>query len=143
MELVCGSAENLPFKSNLFDVVTLFEVIEHIPPNQVHLVVREIFRVLKKGGKVILTTPNPYNLWNRIVGKQKVSLKHYKEYTDEELLQIFEMFEPLELTGIYLPIPPLCFLQKPRYRFIYDKLILLGKIFPKKASVICYAGQKP
>lgn len=44
--------------SNFADVVTLVAVLEHLEnPSQV---LRECFRVLKPGGKVILTTPTPF-----------------------------------------------------------------------------------
>lgn len=141
--LVLGSAESLPFKDDFFDVVTLFEVIEHVPVNRVNNVAEELFRVLKKGGKVILTTPNPRNLWNRISKKPKVSAKHFKEYTGEELLHIFKKFKTLEFTGIYLPLPPLFLLHKPCYSFIYDKLISLGRKFPRESLFTFYCGEKP
>jgi SAM-dependent methyltransferase len=131
MSLIVGSAEKLPFKHNSFDKVTLFEVIEHIPENQVESVVGEISRVLKGRGKIIVTTPNSHNLINRILKREKVSLKHEREYSYKELLQIFGKFRTLELSGIYLPIPILHFFCKPHYRFIYATLIRFGKIFPK------------
>lgn len=42
--------------SNVFDCVIAFQVIEHIPNDD--LFVKEIHRVLKPGGIVIITTPN-------------------------------------------------------------------------------------
>lgn len=44
------------FEDEFFDMVTLFDVIEHLqcPYN----VLREIHRVLKKKGKIVITTPN-------------------------------------------------------------------------------------
>lgn len=52
-----GSVEDkLPFKSSSFDLVFWGDNIEHVfyPEN----VLREINRVLKKGGRVIISTPN-------------------------------------------------------------------------------------
>lgn len=143
VDLVLGFAESLPFKSDFFNAVTLFEVIEHIPVNRVNNVVEELFRVLKRSGKIILTTPNPYNLWNRLSKKPKVSAKHCKEYTGEELLHLFKKFKTLEFTGIYLPLPPFFLFHKPRYSFIYDKLISLGRKFPRESLFTCYCGEKP
>lgn len=53
---LCADAENLPFPKNSFDAVYSADLLEHIPhPN---LMVKESSRVLKKGGKLIIITPN-------------------------------------------------------------------------------------
>jgi len=46
----------LPFRSAVFDVVFAIEVIEHVPDEQQLL--NETMRVLRPGGRLILTTPN-------------------------------------------------------------------------------------
>lgn len=48
----------LPFDAGTFDVVTLFEVIEHLKPEDAHVMLSEIRRVLKPGGVLIGSTPN-------------------------------------------------------------------------------------
>lgn len=54
--------ENLPFKSNFFDVVVAGEIIEHLFfPNHF---LNESFRVLKRSGLFIGSTPNAFN-WRR------------------------------------------------------------------------------
>jgi len=55
-EFIVCSASQLPFKNNSFDIVLCTEVIEHVE-NQVKAF-DEMFRVLKKGGYLVLTTPN-------------------------------------------------------------------------------------
>jgi len=58
--IVQGNVLNLPFKDNYFDCVSLMEVIEHLwDPTQA---MKEIARVISPGGKLFLTTPNPYDL---------------------------------------------------------------------------------
>lgn len=56
--------EFLPFKAGSFDGVNLSEVIEHIE-HQARLI-REISRVLKKGGVVVISTPNVLNVLSRL-----------------------------------------------------------------------------
>ena len=54
----------LPFRSSSFDGVNLTEVIEHIE-HQAQLI-REIARVLKEGGVVVISTPNVLNVLSRL-----------------------------------------------------------------------------
>jgi len=56
IELIQMSAENLAFKENTFNAVIMIEVLEHIPKDE--KAIGEISRVLKPGGKLIVTAPN-------------------------------------------------------------------------------------
>lgn len=60
----CNIEDKFPYKSDIFDIVICSEVIEHLfdPENTI----RESYRVLKKGGMVLLSTPNFYSFINRI-----------------------------------------------------------------------------
>jgi len=140
--LLISSASNLPFKDDTFDIITLFEVIEHIPAESVKNTVEEIKRVLKDGGKIIVTTPNSRNLQNIICRRRMVSTKHEKEYSQAELLRLLSDFEKIELSGIYLPLFPFTLLSKPRYRFIWQILFFLARYFPKFDRFITYCGRK-
>jgi len=55
LTLVHGDALELPFKDESFDVVTVFEVIEHLDDPQKAL--GEVRRVLKPGGIALISTP--------------------------------------------------------------------------------------
>lgn len=64
IENVNLNTDNLPYSDNSFDLVTCSEVIEHV--ENYRQVLREAKRVLKKGGLLILTTPNVLNMKSRI-----------------------------------------------------------------------------
>ncbi|MGB0428250.1 MAG: class I SAM-dependent methyltransferase [Flavobacteriales bacterium] len=75
-------------EDNSFDFVISFQVIEHIQDD--HLFVKEIHRVLKPGGKFIVTTPNinmsiTRNPWHireyTIDGLKGLLSKYYSEVT--------------------------------------------------------------
>jgi len=51
-----GTAEKLPFRNRSFDTATFFDVIEHIPVQTELKCLKEIYRVLKPKGILILST---------------------------------------------------------------------------------------
>lgn len=77
---------------NHFDTVVSFQVIEHIKDDTNFL--SEIYRVLKPGGKAVLTTPNIKKTLTR-------NPWHMREYTAEELrAKASESFEKVQVFGI-------------------------------------------
>lgn len=73
-----GSALKLPVKSLSADVVSLFDVIEHTPKGSETKVLTEISRVLKKGGTLLLTTPNSHPISNILDPAWYIGHRHYK-----------------------------------------------------------------
>jgi GT2 family glycosyltransferase/SAM-dependent methyltransferase len=53
---ITGDATHLPFSDGFFDVVTMFDVLEHIPDET--LAAREAMRVLRPGGWLLFSSPN-------------------------------------------------------------------------------------
>ena len=51
-----------PFKDEQFDSITLVETIEHLQDEALHETMQELFRILKPGGKIFITTPFNENL---------------------------------------------------------------------------------
>lgn len=56
----------IPFKNNSFDLVLSSESIEHVLNPDTFL--KEIYRVLKPGGIILITTPNLSSWLNRMIG---------------------------------------------------------------------------
>lgn len=83
----------LKFEDNSIDFVVTFQVIEHIKDDEKF--VQEIHRVLKPGGKLILTTPN-------ILMSLSRNPWHFREYNPTEMKEILETsFSNINLKGIY------------------------------------------
>jgi ubiquinone/menaquinone biosynthesis C-methylase UbiE len=60
---VQGDARCLPFADNLFDAVVSFSTIDHIPSEQGReAAIREMCRVAKVGGYVVVTVPNRWDV---------------------------------------------------------------------------------
>jgi len=55
---IAANGEFLPFKDNIFDLVTCSEVLEHIAEPKKAL--KEMYRVLKPGGRLLISTPNRF-----------------------------------------------------------------------------------
>ena len=55
-----GDVANLPFPKETFDLVISFETIEHVTDDS--RTISEFWRVLKKEGKLIISTPNQWPL---------------------------------------------------------------------------------
>ena len=59
----CDITKTLPFKNSTFDYLLLMEVVEHL--RNPYDVLKEINRIIKSGGSLILSTPNILNLKSR------------------------------------------------------------------------------
>ena len=77
--------QGLREKDGEVDVVIFTEVIEHLDPLNVERVLNEIWRVLKRDGMMIISTPIPKKgLREELVWDES----HEHEYSYEELLQL-------------------------------------------------------
>jgi ubiquinone/menaquinone biosynthesis C-methylase UbiE len=66
---IYGLSTDIPSDDRTFDIVVAGEFIEHIYPMDVDKTLAEIFRVLKVGGRFLLTTPNPLDIKKKIRGE--------------------------------------------------------------------------
>jgi 2-polyprenyl-3-methyl-5-hydroxy-6-metoxy-1,4-benzoquinol methylase len=58
------NTDTFPYEDSTFGSVTSIEVVEHLE-NPYHFL-REISRILKPGGTLLLSTPNPEHLFNKL-----------------------------------------------------------------------------
>jgi ubiquinone/menaquinone biosynthesis C-methylase UbiE len=61
-----GLSNNIPLDDRCCDAVLAGEFIEHLYPADVDPTLCEFQRILKIGGRLLLTTPNPYSLKMRL-----------------------------------------------------------------------------
>ena len=76
IEFRAHPAEELPYESRSFDIVISFDVLEHIPDVDQHLM--EVYRVLKPGGYYLFQTPN--KLSNALFETLKCRSMAWKKY---------------------------------------------------------------
>ncbi len=121
--LIRDISQGIPFPDGSYDFAFGIEVLEHVP-NPFHTL-REIHRVLRSEGVLILSVPNPYHfkevLWNifRIPERQG----HIYGWTRQTMTRLGEMtgFRLEAFGGTYLhpPIPIFALLARSIvYRFV-------------------------
>lgn len=81
--IVQGDASILPFEDDSFDIVGLFDVIEHFQ-NDITLI-KEARRVVRKDGIIVITVPAREELWRWI---DEIAL-HKRRYTKEKIKKLF------------------------------------------------------
>ncbi len=80
--LCVGSATKIPFGENEFDLIVCIEVLEHIEGDEEAC--REIARVLKRNGALILSLP--YRHWFPVYFQEMGHIRHYTKADVEEML---------------------------------------------------------
>lgn len=82
-----GSALNIPEKNGSFDLVVMFDVIEHLPIGTEIRALKEIHRVLKPGGTFAMSTD-----FDRTISKIMDPAWYFghRHYTHEKLKSLFE-----------------------------------------------------
>jgi ubiquinone/menaquinone biosynthesis C-methylase UbiE len=151
-----GDLEHLLFPSNYFDVVISRSVVEHLtdPPR----VFREFHRVLKPGGKVILSTPKKWDyisvaarltpyIWHRAlvskmlgVSEDDVFPKLYRANTLSKLGRELQAagFKAQTLKAVghypaYLMFSPMLF----RIGMLYERLVAFNSFRHLRGTLLC------
>jgi 2-polyprenyl-3-methyl-5-hydroxy-6-metoxy-1,4-benzoquinol methylase len=88
------SITNLPYKEESFDIVTAFDVIEHVEDHK--KAVSELIRVTKKGGLIYTTVPAYMFLWSN----HDVVNQHVRRYTMSNFLYLLKEHD-LAITLLY------------------------------------------
>jgi SAM-dependent methyltransferase len=74
---VRADATRLPFGDATLDLITAFDIIEHIPDD--HRAVREMRRTLRPGGHLLIAVPADPKLWSQ----HDVAVDHVRRYTQK------------------------------------------------------------
>ena len=108
LTFIQGDAYSLPFRNGSFDEVILEEIIEHFENQE--KAVEEILRVLRTGGRVMLSTPNKHLFRVYIFLLRLVTLRfnkltehvksHTSELTADQLAQLFTNFSEKKVIGL-------------------------------------------
>ncbi|HZT76933.1 MAG TPA: class I SAM-dependent methyltransferase [Vicinamibacterales bacterium] len=130
---LASGAAALPFRSNTFDIVTLLDVIEHIPDADESRVIDEAWRVLRPGGRLVVSTNTD---------RSARELKHFRHYSVARFRSLFDRFERLELAGLipYFPTLKVWMAAPLVWRLTTSRIRTCA---PEAAHVILGAAIKP
>jgi GT2 family glycosyltransferase/2-polyprenyl-3-methyl-5-hydroxy-6-metoxy-1,4-benzoquinol methylase len=84
-----GTVDSLPFPDQSVDIVVSFETIEHVDEIQQNLFMKEVKRVLKNGGMLIISTPNKLEYSDKPGYKNPF---HVKEFYLEEFYRFLQAY---------------------------------------------------
>jgi SAM-dependent methyltransferase len=100
--LVCGDSQRLPFRNACFDIVTAFDLIEHVDRD--NDLVTEVHRILRPGGILLSTVPVHPALWS----EHDVALHHKRRYRRRQFENLFDhaSWETLRSTYTFASIAP-------------------------------------
>jgi 2-polyprenyl-3-methyl-5-hydroxy-6-metoxy-1,4-benzoquinol methylase len=117
---ILTDACNLPFQDSSVEVVSCFEIIEHT--QEPHQLMKEIARVLKPKGKLLISTPNQKSLFIKIQNTAHLPRfhdwryveTHYQTFTPQKLNSLlqkhgFEVIKKIRL----IAFPPFKITKKP------------------------------
>lgn len=136
VELVCADCSILPFKSNIFDILILADLVEHLDQYLYNKLIEECWRVLKKNGRIAIYTPNREHIFDQL-RKRNIILSKFEEHTN--LMNMEEVVNVLKRNNFSI--------EKAYYRSshipIFNKVESLinhipkfGKIFMRRINVL-------
>jgi SAM-dependent methyltransferase len=84
LDAVQADACDLPWADGTFDLVTAFELLEHVEDDR--RAAAEIRRVLRPRGTALITVPADMRLWS----EHDVAVSHFRRYHRDELVRVVE-----------------------------------------------------
>ena len=108
MTLVHGDACQLPFDSEIFDRVTMLDIVEHLYPEQLQQMFREVYRVLAPEGYAIIHTlpnrwvydvtyPVVHSLWRKVPKDPRNPFERKIHINEQDILKLHSLLKQLGL----------------------------------------------
>lgn len=130
--------KKIPLKDNSIDTISLIELIEHLNNLELEKLMLECMRVLKKNGKIVITTPNYFSLWPLLefilnfISPISYEHQHINKFHEKKLKNFLKSQNlKIDKIGSFILISP--FLAPLSFKFSLNFISidnLLCKIFP-------------
>ena len=116
--------KNLSQLSKKFDVILAFEIIEHLPTQDIDKFSSLVFRLLFQRGRLLVSTPNGENsvrIWGRLYNPY-----HVQEYTPSQLKNVLKpYFKKSRIWGIKCVNASYFFRQSHLEKSLFYKMAFL------------------
>jgi len=145
LDVEAAAFEELQFPEDYFDVITLWQVLEHVPHPL--LLLKEAHRILKPGGLLVASTPNIGGIPARILHRKwwNVRRLHINQFTTKTLTGIFRNAgfknissvsyrESISLLMLFIPLLKYLKIYKSLKALFYPASII-GKIMNKMVLI--------
>lgn len=138
LNLVVACAESLPFREKIFDAVHSWFVLQHMSKENAGKTIKEVWRVLKQGGKFHVQLPNRFGSDELVDGfiqrfkKPVDTFSYVRYYTLPEIKRLFNDFRPVVVHALEFRPPKYLFLLFPRN--LLRPLRKLSDLFEKLAN---------
>ena len=142
----------LPFSDGAFEIISSLETIEHLPKNDHCHFISELLRVLKPGGRIIITSPNRNYLYKKHLKRRGWhNPYHHYEYELKEFLEFIKSFANLTVEKAYtigfpVPLPERSFRLHKLPRRVFESIasawISLGVCCCRWSNSIVLIAQK-
>lgn len=130
LQIVEGTLEQAAFPGGSFDVISLFDVLEHLPRPVEY--VRELHRILKPGGAVLVETPNVEGFFVRRLYRERSDMVKPRAHIC--------LYGPRTARRLF-PVPPFAEVQVETFPWCrrhtpgYVKSVLLSRLIPGRPPV--------
>jgi uncharacterized protein (TIRG00374 family) len=143
-EFIIADAQHLPLKSSSTDKVICAEIIEHV--KNPYRLANEIERILKKGGGVVITTPNDRSIWGAyeflwdVFGRgRNYSETHLRFFSEEGLRNTFAGFSECKTRSLFFISPLFALTNNNWFLEIGKKLDRIFERWGLGVSLVLYA----
>jgi len=134
--VIKGDISQIPFGDESFDTIFAIEVIEHLDGDTLQRGLKEMFRVLQKGGNLVVTVPFEENLKANMVicpqcGAQFHKVGHVHSFNTKNITDLFYQANFVTKRIKIIPIGIMA-----RYPFVKYFLFFLGSLIPSSSKNI-------
>ena len=123
IEAECANLPETGMRDNYYDIVTMFEVVEHLASPKEYL--HTINRILRKGGALLLTTPNFGSLMRILLHHKWTCINegHLLYFTPRTIKKLIKEsdFSIINLKTKNISLPELMKIFKPSVKNIYRR----------------------
>lgn len=127
--------KKLPFKDKTFDFVTMLAFLEHL--DKPLIIIKEIERILKPKGKLLITVPSRYSKPLLVFFSRKLKIVSIEEINDHKKYYNFKDVEKLIKTTDLLRID-----EHKYFQLFMNNFFIISKSFSKLKRIYKKNGDK-